>query len=88
MSCISKNNIGNKLKSRSIENQKIGSKVAVNIINRMTNQLFPLNFLLKSQKSAILLQKLYENHFFEDGRFSALQSPAGIADDKSWNALF
>lgn len=29
--------IGNKLKSRSIENQKIESKIAVNIINTMTN---------------------------------------------------
>jgi hypothetical protein len=33
--------IGNKLKSRSIENQKIESKVAVNILNKMTNLGMP-----------------------------------------------
>ena len=33
--------IGNKLKSRSIDNQKIESKVAVNILNKMTNLGMP-----------------------------------------------
>ena len=33
--------IGNKLKSRSIENQKIESKIAVNILNKMTNLGMP-----------------------------------------------
>ena len=33
--------IGNKLKSRSIENQRIESKVAVNIINKMTSLGMP-----------------------------------------------
>jgi hypothetical protein len=33
--------IGNKLKSRSIDNQKIESKIAVNILNQMTNLGMP-----------------------------------------------
>ena len=33
--------IGNKLKSRSIENQKIESKIAVSILNKMTNLGMP-----------------------------------------------